>query len=186
MTQEIYTESHLSLEACKLILREYLDRGVTDCYIDKIKVPLQCHFYTNKITIPVRSKHCKSHYEPFDLKGFVYANINSRLSAQRWKCPICKQRAYDLQIDEYLLSIITQEPHLSEIIFNRQGELEHNSMEHRHDKDQPSLTTSSSVDHDLEPKHPREINIKREHKAQLDSSSCQEIPLEEESDKSKI
>lgn len=65
-----------------------------------------------KVDIPVRSRHCRSHYEPFDLKNFILANNNSKNASQKWKCPICKKRAYDLQVDDYLLSIITENPTL--------------------------------------------------------------------------
>ena len=81
--------------------------------MEKLKVPLKCQFYSNKITIPVRSKHCRMHYEPFDLRGFIMANINSKLSVGKWKCPICKKRAYDLEVDEYLLKIINSDPSLT-------------------------------------------------------------------------
>jgi hypothetical protein len=77
-----------------------------------------------RVNIPVRSKHCRSHYEPFDLKNFILANIISKNSSQKWKCPICKKRAYDLEVDEYLLNIISADPALTEIYFNRLGELE--------------------------------------------------------------
>jgi len=53
----------------------------------------------SKIAIPVRSKHCTTHFQPFDLKNFILASSNSKNSAQKWKCPICKKRAYDLIVD---------------------------------------------------------------------------------------
>lgn len=93
-----------------------------DCTIEQLKIKLKCQFYTGKITIPVRSKHCTCHYQPFDLRGFLMANINLRTSAQRWKCPICRERAYHLVVDNYLLDFITARKDLTEIEFNNKGE----------------------------------------------------------------
>jgi hypothetical protein len=44
------------------------------------------------------------------LKNFILANNNSKNATQKWKCPLCKKRAYDLQVDDYLLNIITNNP----------------------------------------------------------------------------
>lgn len=93
-----------------------------DCTIEQLKIKLKCQFYTGKITIPVRSKHCTCHYQPFDLRGFLIANMNLRSSAQRWKCPICRERAYHLVVDEYLLGFITARKDLTEIEFNNKGD----------------------------------------------------------------
>ena len=90
--------------------------------IGGIKVPLRCQFFRGKITTPVRSVHCNTHYHPFDLANFIQCYSNSRFSPQHWKCPICKKRAYDIQIDEYLRLLIEANPKLDEINFNDQGE----------------------------------------------------------------
>jgi len=64
--------------------------------VEGIVVSLKCPYYKTEINMPARSKHCQTHYQPFDVKNFIDANIKSKNSIQRWKCPICKQRAYDI------------------------------------------------------------------------------------------
>lgn len=116
------SQPHLQAYESKDILRDFMDRGMQDCFIDRYKVPLKCQFFNGPITIPVRTVHCSSHYQPFDLKGFLIANFNIKSSNQRWKCPICRRRAYHLQVDDYLLKFIRGKPNLGEIDFNNQGE----------------------------------------------------------------
>ncbi len=77
----------------------------------------------SKIMTPSRSRHCTTHFQPFDLKNFILASSNSKNSAQKWKCPICKKRAYDLMVDEYLWKLIqdNKNEHVSEITFTGNG-----------------------------------------------------------------
>jgi hypothetical protein len=82
-------------------------------------------FFT-KISIPVRSKHCSTHFQPFDLKNFLTINKSvGKGSAQKYKCPICKKRAYDLVVDEYLQDLMNSKDndgHVAEITFKADGE----------------------------------------------------------------
>lgn len=97
-------------------LRTNLNIGIKDVSIDKFKISLKCpFFFDQKITMPVRSKHCISHYHPFDLKGFVKANSMTKVSPKKWKCPYCSKRAYDLIVDLFLLRQIRSNPHLNEL-----------------------------------------------------------------------
>lgn len=83
-------ESKISVEESKETLRQYFNRGSQDCVIEQINVSLRCQLYNLRITIPSRSKHCTSHYQPFDLRSFLISNINLKSSTQRWRCPICR------------------------------------------------------------------------------------------------
>lgn len=67
---------------------------------------------------PARSIHCTSHYQPFDLKSFLAANINVKSSSKRWRCPICRERAYDLSVDEHLMNILKANPKIDTIQFS--------------------------------------------------------------------
>ena len=77
----------------------------------------QCQFYNAQITIPVRSIHCSSHYQPIDLKSFLLANLFLKSSSQKWKCPICRKRAYHLMVDEFLLELMNNNKNEKKIEF---------------------------------------------------------------------
>ncbi len=78
-----------------------------DVQLEKLNVTTKCPMFFTKITIPVRSKHCTLHFQPFDLNNFIkISKIVGKGSAQKFKCPICKKRAYDLFVDEYLLELM--------------------------------------------------------------------------------
>jgi len=57
------------------------------------------------IETPVRAKGCR-HITCFSLEKFLAAQIDGEI--KRWNCPICKNRAYHLVIDEYFLKIISK------------------------------------------------------------------------------
>lgn len=71
---------------------------------------MECQYYGNTIKYPFRSKHCNNHYQPFDLKSFLLASLQSKTSTLKWKCPICKKRAYDVVLDTYLYKLILDHP----------------------------------------------------------------------------
>jgi hypothetical protein len=99
-----FATKRLSIVESKGILKNYLNSNFSsDIQVEKFSIGLRCPLYFNKITIPVRSRHCSTHFQPFDLRNFLTVNKTlGKGSAQKYKCPICKRRAYDLVIDDYL------------------------------------------------------------------------------------
>lgn len=83
---------------------------------------MSCQYYQTSIIYPARSRNCTTHYQPFDMLNFITASINSRNSVQKWRCPICKKRAYDLYLDQYLRSIIKDRYNISDITFSLNDE----------------------------------------------------------------
>ena len=82
-----------------------------------------CQFYSMPIKIPVRGAQCTTHYTPMDLTNFIMSSMRASKSAQSWKCPICKRRAYDLFIDEYLLGLVKSNKDINELRFDSEGNL---------------------------------------------------------------
>jgi hypothetical protein len=67
---------------------------------------MRCQYFKTPIVYPVRSVQCMTHYQPFDLTNFLQASLKAAPSLQSWRCPICKKRAYDLSVDDYIMKII--------------------------------------------------------------------------------
>ena len=92
--------------------------------IEKLSVSLKCQFYSNRIKIPVRSKLCSTHYQPFDLANFVNSSIHAKNSTKKWKCPICDKRAYDVIVDRYILELMDKDKKAALITFKSNAEPE--------------------------------------------------------------
>ena len=121
---DIYLSQRLSVDKSKHMLLGYLTQNSeTDCEVAKFKVQLRCQYFGTPITHPARSRHCSSHYQPFDLNNFVRVSMSSAQNCvQKWKCPVCKKRAYDLVIDEYLENLMLSKGNLKEIAFGKDAE----------------------------------------------------------------
>jgi len=63
---------------------------------------MKCQYSKHLISVPIRSIHCQTHYQPYDLNSFIWMNTSVNQSARIWKCPICRKRSYDIVIDDYL------------------------------------------------------------------------------------
>ena len=98
-------------------LKEYLDHGSQELMIEKLSVSLKCQFYGNRIQIPVRSRLCSTHYQPFDLLSFVNSSTFAKTSTKKWKCPICDKRAYNIVVDSYILDLMKKNKKAMEITF---------------------------------------------------------------------
>ena len=70
--------------------------------IQELRISNICQYYRNKIEYPCRSKHCSTHYQPFDLYSFICSSTVAKSSVKRWVCPICGVRAYHIVRDLYL------------------------------------------------------------------------------------
>ena len=74
---------------------------------------------------PVRAKGCK-HITCFSLECLIQSQID--MSSKRWNCPICKNRAYHLVVDEYFIKIISKykgsKLHKYNVTFYRNGAFE--------------------------------------------------------------
>lgn len=126
--EQKFLQNRMSKEQSQYILKNYLHKNSdsrNEVVIEGLKVDMKCQYFQTKIVIPVRSKHCTSHYQPFDLKGFLAISSQSKNGVQKWKCPICRKRAYDLVVDDYLLGEMRVEKNISEMIFNKDGELKY-------------------------------------------------------------
>ena len=92
--------------------------------IEKFAISLKCQFYKNRIQIPVRSKLCYTHYQPFDLINFINSSIHAKVSVKKWKCPICDKRAYDIVVDKYIMELLEKDKRVDEITFKVNAEPE--------------------------------------------------------------
>ena len=73
------------------------------------------------MSYPVRSKLCSTHFQPFDLVNYVNSFLAAKTGARRWKCPICDKRAYDIQVDSYILELMEKNAKAMEITFKNNG-----------------------------------------------------------------
>jgi hypothetical protein len=86
--------------------------------VEGVTVSMKCQYFQSCIVYPARGLQCSTHYQPFDMLNFIKASLNANIAVQRWKCPICRKRAYDLFIDEYLLSLVFQRSNIADITFS--------------------------------------------------------------------
>ena len=75
------------------------------------------------IKTPVKGAFC-NHINCFSLENYLYANEKNVL--RKWRCPICKLKAYDLIVDEYFVEILKKSQlkniQTTEVTFNSNGE----------------------------------------------------------------
>lgn len=116
-----FKNNFVSINESKQTLRKSMHSS-GDIRIEKISVSLRCQFYGSRMKLPVRSRLCTTHIQPFELTSFVMSCISSKESRRKWICPICNKRAYDLVIDKYILEMMNLNPTANEIIFNEKGE----------------------------------------------------------------
>ena len=115
--------------SCKtMIFKEFDQQMHDDCKIsiDKINVTLLDILDRQMIKTPAKTIFC-SHLQCFSLENFVKAMENT--VPRKWRCPICKTKAFDLMIDEYLWNIIRdlgKNVLASEVIFSKEGTFEVN------------------------------------------------------------
>jgi SUMO ligase MMS21 Smc5/6 complex component len=102
-------------------VREYLEKGSQELKVERMSISLKCQYYGNKISYPIRSKHCSSHYQPFDLNNFIFSSLQAKNSTKKWKCPICDKRAYDIIVDGYVLDVMRKNSRAMEITFQSDG-----------------------------------------------------------------
>lgn len=57
----------------------------------------------NTINIPARGKWC-SHMQCFSLENYII--MTEQNIPRKWKCPICRQKCFDILIDEYFWDIL--------------------------------------------------------------------------------
>ena len=98
----------------KDVVAQILERSLKDALPDKpdaafgsndqpVLMNLLCPFSNQKLTTPVRSKHCQ-HLGCFDLNAYLIYNR----SVLQWRCPLCNIKATieDLRVDPYVDSIV--------------------------------------------------------------------------------
>lgn len=90
--------------------------------MEQLRISDKCQFYRERIRHPCRSRHCSTHYQPFDLYSLICSSVRAKSSVKRWKCPICGARAYDIVRDLHLDKLMNQAPHGKEMSFLCQGE----------------------------------------------------------------
>ena len=111
------------VESCKTLLYKEFDPHMhDDCKIsiDKLSVSLLDILDKQMIKTPAKTVFC-SHLQCFSLENFV--KVMESTVPRKWRCPICKIKAFDLMIDGYLWSIIKDVKNISasEVIFSRDG-----------------------------------------------------------------
>ncbi|MCA9735977.1 hypothetical protein KC799_27820, partial [candidate division KSB1 bacterium] len=92
--------------------------------IDKVSLSLSDAFDKQTIKTPARTVFC-THLQCFSLENLVKVMENT--VPKKWRCPICKVKAFDLVIDGYIWEIIqgiSKKELVSEIIFLRNGTYE--------------------------------------------------------------
>lgn len=75
------------------------DNEIKSC---SIRLNLKCPYTLRTINIPARGKDC-SHLSCFDLITFIDIQKYENFS---WKCPICKNLAYEIYVDKYFEEIL--------------------------------------------------------------------------------
>lgn len=68
-----------------------------------VKLNMKCPYTLKTIITPVRGKEC-SHINCFDLRTFIDIQ---RYESYTWRCPICKNPAYEVYIDKFIEEILS-------------------------------------------------------------------------------
>lgn len=106
LIEKIQTSFVKSEEMCKLLIKhEFENQHFEDCKIesDRISISLLDTLDRQIIKTPAKTKFC-SHLQCFSLENMVKLMENT--IPRKWKCPICKVKAFDLIIDGYQWNII--------------------------------------------------------------------------------
>ena len=128
LISKIQKTSVKEAESCKIqILSKFEPSVHDDCKIsvDKVSVSLMDTFFDKQmIQTPAKTVFC-NHLQCFSLENLIRAMEIA--IPRKWRCPICKVKAFDLMIDGYLWNIIKglgKNVCASEVIFSEDGSYE--------------------------------------------------------------
>lgn len=77
-----------------------------DLEMERVYVELKCPLGLHTIKVPVRGSECV-HENCVDLNNVI------AFSSRQWRCPICKKKAHNLQVNRRLYNIILQNPKIN-------------------------------------------------------------------------
>lgn len=127
LIEKIQKNNVRSIEECKQQIFNSLNKCEKDeISLDKVAVNLLDTFDLLPIKTPAKTRFC-SHIQCFSLENLINS-MEFTTSPRRWKCPICKIKAWDLIIDGYQWEIIksldTKNEKVTEIFFFKNGTYE--------------------------------------------------------------
>ncbi|KRX04649.1 Zinc finger, FYVE/PHD-type [Pseudocohnilembus persalinus] len=105
LTKEVKETSIKNEEECKQLIKKQFNESKDEVSIDKLSVSLNCNFDMQMMKTPAKGRWCK-HLQCFSLENFIM--ITESTVPRKWKCPYCKQKCYDLLVDQYMLNIINE------------------------------------------------------------------------------
>ena len=110
---------------CKTFMIQSMNNPEEEICMDKVSVNLLDPLDLQTLKTPARSRFC-NHLQCFSLENLVTSMEFT--VPRRWRCPICKIKAWDLIIDGYQLEILKEiemkKEKVSEIIFFKNGTYE--------------------------------------------------------------
>lgn len=124
LIQQVVAEKTLGFSESAAMLQRGFGTGKAEDEIscELIKIPLNCPLTAAKIEIPVRGVFC-NHFQCFDLRN--YLTLISESVNPRWRCPLCKVLAYDLEVDcinRAIIDLTRLDPAIKEILFFKNGD----------------------------------------------------------------
>lgn len=102
LISEIETRNIQSIDASKDYIRGIMKSDTEEIISESQSVSLRCPYAMNLLTKPARGMKCR-HIQCFNLDSYIKLQRSSR--ANRWKCPICKEFAFNLYVDKFMQKI---------------------------------------------------------------------------------
>lgn len=102
LISEIETRNIQPLEESKAYVRDIMKSDTDELVSEMQTVSLRCPYAMNLLSKPARGVKCK-HIQCFNLDSYI--KLQRRSKANRWKCPICKEFAFNLYVDKFMEQI---------------------------------------------------------------------------------
>jgi hypothetical protein len=102
LISEIETRNIQPLEESKAYVRDIMKSDTDELVSEMQTVSLRCPYAMNLLSKPARGVRCK-HIQCFNLDSYI--KLQRRSKANRWKCPICKEFAFNLYVDKFMEQI---------------------------------------------------------------------------------
>eukprot|EP01017_Pseudomicrothorax_dubius_P017692 TRINITY_DN19873_c0_g1_i1.p1 TRINITY_DN19873_c0_g1~~TRINITY_DN19873_c0_g1_i1.p1 ORF type:complete len:643 (-),score=137.97 TRINITY_DN19873_c0_g1_i1:101-2029(-) len=120
LVRTISKDSQLSIEDSKALFRKLMN-PTDSVALPRVRLSLQCTLDKKMLKTPARGVFCR-HFECFSLENFIALEEIGR--SKLWKCPICKQKSYNLLVDQFFQEILSKSEGHNTIVINDQLEVE--------------------------------------------------------------
>ena len=125
LIRKIQAANVRSVDDCREQIQRSLNNPEEEVSMDKVSVNLLDPFDLQTLRTPTRTRFC-NHLQCFSLENLVTSMEFT--VPRRWRCPICKLKAWDLIVDGYqweiLRGIELKKEKISEITFFKNGTFE--------------------------------------------------------------